>query len=328
MSIKVRTNTIPFNSGAKSPAQVMEIAHTLGRIVVRVTGELGVTVAATLREDGVLNVLQRVDMKKGSTTFKSIGDNSRFGAAAKIRNFFNQFEYGNLPVLNQPGVGVATNLFDFTFTIPMEAVPMLAKNYSEESRSLSMLSPSDADIVLDFFWGVVADVISAGTATLDNVEAEIIGVMFPEFDGAMMPLLMHETTQQVQLQAGANSADIQNLNRVGTVPYIFLLGVDNELRDDDNFNRVDFLMNVNTSLVETSWQALKAQAQEISGLQGTGFIPTGVNLVVFDDELNGRGALELDDTLNIRGLTLSTDHDTLTETFRLIAHHVHFQEQF
>lgn len=327
MAKKIPCGSVALTAGTKAPTLVLPISDTLSRLQIRVAGSLVVSSGLTLTEDGVLNLLRQINLSIGGVPFKVIGDNSRYGSAGKLCYFFNQLQYGNLPPLNQVAVGTGTNAFNFTVTVPIELPQLLSPRWPNDSARLTMLSPTTKDIELDIYWGDTGDVFSAGSATFSGVTAEVIGIVHPNLNHVRMPLLLNETTQQVQIQAGLNSDDRQDLNKVGTVPYIGFLAVDNGLRNDANFNAVKFYLNGNVVVLQQSWGAMKAAAQEAAGIQATGGLATGVNMALFDDEGNAEGVIELEDTLEVKAWKLSTDHAALTGTFRLYAHHFYLLPQ-
>ena len=101
MALKETTNFVDLVAGQRSPAAVMQIAHTLQRIDLRFSGDLVVTGALTLVEDGVLNIAPLIELKVGGVNVKVIGDGSGLGAGSKILYYDNQALYGTLPILNQ-----------------------------------------------------------------------------------------------------------------------------------------------------------------------------------------------------------------------------------
>jgi len=336
MSKELRTGTVDWVSGQQAPVHTMEIADALGEIIVRVTGVLNVTVAATLHEDGVLNSIRQWEFGVGSVPVKICGDNSMLGAAGRIRYYMNQLEYGNLPVLNQPAVGVAANAFDFTFTVPVQYPKLFGKEWPEGSRVSTMLSPTAKRKEVTFHWGTVNDVISAGTATLVTTVAEIIARVYPKYnagikleDGTYVPFpyLLYENTQQIIPDLGATTEDVNRLNRKGMVPCIGLMGISTSLRNDALWNNLEFRKNVDDRKIRASWGALKALAQERAGLQAATFLPTGINMAFFDGEQDGDGMVDLTNALAIQGWDLAIDHAALGATQRMYAHHYYLGAQ-
>lgn len=324
MAERNRLGVIPFSSGLQSPAFLITNKNTLGRLQLRITGELNVTIAATLREDGVLRLLRRISIEIGGEPIKTIGDGSALASAGKLLHFMNRLQYGSRSAVTQPAVGVGVNPFSFLLTIPFEMPPNLSRDWPDRSRFATALSPTSDDVDVIATWGTVADVIASGTASLQQVEAEVVAVTHPDLDVIPMPLLLKETTQQVQITAGANPGDEQPLNKSGLLPYLFLFAFDNDLRNNSQFNSLDFLLNSKVSKLRQSFDGLRDSARSNLGLDTD--LDVGVNLALFDEDQNGDGTINLSDP-RIASWRLETDHAALTAPFRLIAHHYHMEQQ-
>lgn len=327
MSQQVSNGFIDLTSGQRAPTFRVPVKSTLGRLILRLTGNLVVTAAATLREDGILRLLKRIELDIGGVRVKTIGDGNALSGAGPLLYYMNQFYYGSVPQLSQPAVGVATNAFSATLSIPFEMPPALSNQYPQNKdfsgRNISMLSPTEKEIELNVDWGAVADVISAGTATLSATRLEVISVVYPQFDSVQMPLLLHENTKQATLSTGANADERTEMDRVGVVPAIGILSFDNTVRDDGVFNGIDAIINGNNHVYDMSWEAMRANAKEQSGLAA---VTEGAGMVVFDREENLQGALVLD-AGDVKNFQMSIDHAALTATWRVLLHVLSLQKQ-
>lgn len=316
---KVRTGQIALTENQQSNPSDIAIADTVTDLLLTLTGELNVTAAATLFEDGIMRLLQRIQVTLGGETIKEIGDNGVNGAALKMLFFFNQLQYGVLPQLTQPAVGVGVNAFNVSVRIPFSLPPRLSSALGA-GRHISAMQAVDEDLQIVVDWGAVGDVISAGTATLQNVSLEVAAVTDPNLNEIETPMILNEKTQNLQLTTGANTADQVSLNRVGTVPYIMLLGIDAGARNSDVWNRLTYLRNTVERELDLSWDAMQAASKEAAGLQGV-TLPVGVNMALFDESEDLSGALPVGDQRETKGWQLQINHDALTAAFRLFHHH-------
>lgn len=337
MGNMVRAGEIDFVSGGRAITFRVPVKSTLKALHFRLTGNLVVTVAATLREDGVLRLVKRMEISVGGVKIKSIGDGSAYASAAVHCYYYNQLLYGALPNLSQPAVGVATNAFSADFAVPFEMPPALASMYPSQvvgvgdkamqisARKITELSPTGKDIEIDVDWGAVADVISAGTATLSSVKLEVVAEVEPELDIIQMPLLLQETTKQATLNAGANTREETDLDRFGIVPFIMVMAWDNSVRADNVFNRYQYVLNGDNYKIDMSWGLSKNDAKRAAGLQAT-TLPTGVNLGLFDREETGDGAIILD-AGDVKRFSFFLDHAALTATFKVTLHQFQISKQ-
>jgi hypothetical protein len=340
MSVQVRGGDIDFVSGQRALTKRLPVKSTIGAIHLYLTGDLVVTVAATLREDGILRLLKRIEVSVGGRRLKAIGDGAAFSGGGVVLHHSNRVLYNEEPYLNQPAVGVATNPFSAMLTIPMEMPPALASQYPSRTvrmagkadkfvtlnaRKLTMLSPTGKDVEIDIDWGAVSDVISAGTATLANVKAEVIIETFPQYDRVQMPLLMHETSKQADLTAGANAREQTRLDRFGIVPFHILMGWDNSIRADSVYNRVNYVINGSNHRIDQTWGSLQANLIRAMGFQAAAF-PTGVNAAIFDSEEDGEGMLIVDAD-DVKEFSLFVDHAALTSTFKILLHQYQIKAQ-
>jgi hypothetical protein len=144
--------TILYSSGNSIATEVPKTYLTKD-IVIRLTGDLVVTMAATIRPEAPLGLLQKIELVgDGSETIWSITGRDAYRLA--------QISFGKAGELVPPAGGVATNPFQATVMISAEAA--------------NMAVPVDSYLDLREFektelrvqWGAAATVFSAGAATI------------------------------------------------------------------------------------------------------------------------------------------------------------------
>ena len=328
MSQKIQVGFIPFNAGVPSDF-LMTVKSSILRVSLRITGNLVVGVApATLVANGILNLVRKIEMRIGAIVKKVWGDGSILGAGAKLLYRKNIIEYGIIGELTQPAVSVGTNPFAVTLVIPYEMPPRISRNWQNNSQRSTCLSPTALDHYIKLYWGTVADVATlggGGSVALTNCQVEVACTVEPLLDSVKMPLFLCESNQNVNIQAGINSNDRQPLNKEGLLVGSALFGVDNGVDNDASFNTLDFLLNVNNSVLRRDWNGLKAGAREIAGLQSA--LPAGLNYALFDEGQNGDGIIPVGVPQFARGWDLAVDHAALTTVFALYAQHNYLEPQ-
>jgi len=338
MADKVRAGEIDFVSGGRALTLKVPVKSTLGALHFLLTGDLVETAGGgTLLEDSVYRLIKRLEVSVGGLKIKTLGDGAAYSGAGVQAYYYNQILWNTLPELSEPAVTVGTNAFRAAFSVPFEMPPALANQYPQQNvqsggktfsinaRKLTMLSPTGKDIEIDVDWGVVGDVISGGTNSLDSVKLEVIAEIYPELDGIQMPLLLHETTKQADFTAGANTREETQLDRFGIVPFINMITWDNGVKDDAVMNRAQYVINGVNYKIDSSWNALKADTKRAAGLQAAA-LPTGVAMAIFDSEEDGSGALILDAS-DVKRFSLFSDHDALTGVFKQTLHQFQIKKQ-
>ena len=316
---KPRSGTIAFVEGAQARPFLVSVKDTMTDIILRLTGVLTVTVGLTLNEDDIMRLLRRIQFTLDGNPFKIIGDSSGNGAAGKLMYYANQLLYGVLPEYTPPGVGVAAHPFDLTIKIPL-SLPKRLSGAMGQGRHITSLQTGARELEIVVDWGNLADIYSVGTATLANVQIEVIPVTDPRLNDMPNRMFLQEQTQNLQVTAGANTNEVVQLNKSGLVPYIIMLGLDTDVRNDAVWNRLYFRRNTTEVEIDMSWEAMKAEAKAAASLQGA-TLPAGINLALFDEAEDGQGMLDVGDQEFTKGWDLTVDHDALGAAFRLFAHH-------
>lgn len=224
--------------------------HLYATLWLRIAGDLVVTAGATLRENGILNLIKRIQIKaEGAVTVKNMN-----GALAFLTA---KYESGVQPQLSQPAVGVATN--PFSACIPISFI--LPPSYGRKNRYSSMLD-SDLFKTLQLLinTGGVADVISAGTATLDNLtytthSMEISGIQNRITD-------MNIESQQDKNFTSASTNLEQDLPLGHFYRRFALRASDNGAQSDTMINSVKLKANGTNILVDLTWDQLLAMNKE------------------------------------------------------------------
>lgn len=318
-----RVGVIPFRSGAQADPFKIPIRDPITFIDVVLTGVITVTVATTLVEDNILNLLKRIQLVLGGRVKKTIGDNSPYGSAGRILYYSNPALFGNSPPFVAPGTGVAAHAFKAVLRIPVQMPPLLSRNMNPLAFvKATALHIGSEDLELFVDWGTTADVWSAGTATFTTAPSiEVVVGYDPSLGNVPQAFDFHEHTQSLALAsgAGANADFTDDLSKVGIVPYAFLLGFDNSVRADAVWNRLDFKINEQIDIIDGSWDFFKSMWQTAPQLQAV-TPPVGVGLALFDQEMDGGGFLQINDPAVVSAWKLHLDHDALTSINRLYVH--------
>jgi hypothetical protein len=321
-----KVGVIPYRSGQQADPFKIPVRAPITSIDLVLTGTLTVTVAITLVEWTILNLLRRVQLQINGDVKKNIGDNSYYGAGGRMLYFGNQAYYGNIPDYIAPGVGVAAHTFKAVLRIPVQMPKLLTSELegnAELVRKSTAMQPGSGRVEVLVDWGTLSDVFSAGTATFTTApEIEVITNSDPTLQGIPQTFDFHEHTQQLGISsgAGANADFPDDLSRIGVEPYALLLGIDNGLLDDDVYNRIKFSLNEELDVIDGSWNFYKNAYKLAAGLQATAS-PTGVGLALFDMDKDLGNAIQANDTINVKGWKAHVDHDALTSINRLLVHH-------
>ncbi len=324
----IRLGTVAYVAGAQAAPFEITTPLPMDSIEFKCTGVATVGVApATLVEDGVLNLIRRIQITKGGSVEQNVGFNERFGAAGKLLQALMRLWYGQTPVENQPAVAIGANAFDFSLVVPLAWSKILHKSVEPRS-SLDMgcmrRDGQRVDAVIDF--GADADALTpggGGTAVITNMQVEIIAHVRPELQRVAADHInrYHRlASESVAVGAGALAADQQRLNQaVGMSPGFLVLAVDNDLRDPDYINRLRVLINATDLRFDASWDAIVAQTRELAGLQVA--MPAGFGWVDFDSARDVGGYLPLG-AKDIASAILELDHDaTAGGNLRVYATH-------
>jgi len=309
----VRQGLLAYAAGG-TVRQEITTPHAVSKIEVRVTGTLTVGVAeAALVEDGVLNIIRTIRVTKASRPVLQFGLGDALLSGGKLLSVWDRFWYQELPTVNQPAVGVATNAFDYSVFLPFRFSENLFRGAQPRDGLDAGCIRRDGeriDVEIDF--GVDTDVATpggGGTAVV-AAELEIIYHSMPEL-AQVPPEYMNKwlrtTTESVGIGTALNPADQQRLNAaLGLEPFMMLLAVDNDCRDPDFLNRVRVLLNGTDMVYDQSWDAVVSHSRALAGLQVA--LPDGYGMVDFDERRDMSGALPMG-AGNVASSVLETDHD-------------------
>lgn len=325
---EVRVGEVAFAASQQANPLLVNVADPITELRLRLTGELNVTVTVALNEDAIQRIVRRIQVTKGGVPIKIIGNNGVTGAAFRLANPYNRFLFGNAPELVQPALVAGVNAFSATVQIPFALPRTLYQQLGGGvGRFVSMLLPGGEEVRVIIDWGAVADIISSGTATLQNVSIEVVAITNNTFNVGENPprSFLKEVTQVLDITAGANTDEPITLNRNGALPFMFLFNLDNALRNNAVLNRLRFLQNATGILIDQSFQALRQDGVALFGMQGATLLD-GTAMVVFDRDGDLTGALDLDNPQVFNSFRVNIDHDALTGTFLLIAHHFYLDD--
>ena len=321
---KIKVGDVALVDNGPSPSVRIAVKDAIVDVVLCLTGSLVVSSALTLIEDDILNLVKRVVFLLGGKPLRTFGDNSRYGSAFRMLSLVhNRLWYGVLPDHSAPATGVATNAFRATVSVPFRLSDLLFRGVPKVGRNITAMLSGAQELEMVVDWGTTSDIFSAGAATFLDVKIEVIAVTDPSLNRLPRDarMLLREETQNLGVGAGANTAEVLDLNRRGQEPGMFVSVVDNSLRNDALVNRVQVKGNLSETLLDESWAALRAESRARSGLQVA--LPTGVAAAWFDEDGDLSGAVNLDDPAAVKSFQAILDRDAGTGTYKVQAHHVH-----
>lgn len=200
--------------------------HMYATLWIRIAGNLVVTSAVTLKENGILNLLKNIQIKaEGALVPKNMS-----GVLAYLTA---KYENRVAPTLSQPAVGVATNAFNASIPISF----ILPPDYGRADRSSTLFDSFPLKTLqLILSTGDVDDVISAGAATFSNLSysvhsAEIAGITTRATDS-------NQESQQDKNFTSASTA-LEHDMPVGNIYRRFAIrAVDNGVQSDAVLNSI------------------------------------------------------------------------------------------
>jgi len=152
LSLGLAPVSIPFDTIVR--ASEVPKTYLTKDIFVRLTGNLVVTVAATIRPEAPLGLLQTIELAgDGNEVLWKLAGRDAY----RLMHLF----HGKAGELVPPVGGVGTNAFSASIILSAEAVNMAVP--VDSYLDLREFEKTELRIT----WGTVADVISAGTATID-----------------------------------------------------------------------------------------------------------------------------------------------------------------
>lgn len=321
----IKVGSIVFQSGTRANTFKMPVADPVTEIRLAVTGNLDVTVAATLRQLGDLNIFKKITVSRGGRQIKVIGLNGQVASAGKFIYLTAQVAQGFLPDRTAPAVGVAVNPFSYTLPIFFEVPRTFLRNAGARAGALTAIQPSEKSLDIDIDFGTVADVISAGTATLTGINIDVIAVVDTALHGirnGKTPLMIfaeHSKQLAIASGAGANTHFQDDIDAIGGLMQAALIGFDNSVLTDTAYNSLIMRVNGTDERISGTWLALKAATKGMAGLQGT-ILPEGLAWLQVDDGLDGTGIIDMSDTKLTKSVKVEVDHDALTATNILALH--------
>lgn len=235
---------------------------------LRITGNLVVTVLATLHEDGILNLIRRIELlANGKDVIKSL---SGYNLGQINRDYFS-----TAPMVSEPAVGVATNAFEVLLHLPFQMI--------EEDLRGSLDPRNLTGYDLNIQWGTVSNVITAGTATLTNVTLRVEADETEPGMGldAMTEFwVRHTTIRKAFTQSGETEIDLP----IGNTYRGFLIVV----REGATLARSNAPLDETlVELVENGTEKHRSYlADTLRGrnqLMNQGALPTGVYLLKLDE---------------------------------------------
>lgn len=279
--------------------------NVIRRIGINFEGTLtvaGGTTDGTLVEDGILNLLRRIELKaNGSDTLKSVN--------AKTLFFKAQFEDGSSDVLVQPAVTVGAN----TFRVQLYLDMLLKNTVRDTVALLDARRLTGFDLFITTGDGSNGDIVSGGdraevtTGTIQVTLEEIVGVV-GEFHANVETLFELDLTGQA-----ASTKRIIKLTRGDLYKTLAILVRDNAVRDNAFVINVKLIVDGTNVLVDLPWNDLQNRNVQFYGVERvSGASPvTGFAIIEFDRE---HELISLIDTLNVADFDLEFEHGSPTST--------------
>lgn len=322
---QVRVGIVPFTAGQQAQPLRVAVADPIDELELIYSGVITVPAGGcTWLEDQMLRVLRRIQMTIGGRPFKVIGDNSVFASGGRLLSHFTPLLYASRPLRNLAAATEGSNAFSYSMKIPFTMPPALSKKIRRRDRQATVLKTGGEDIDLVVDWGTIVDATATANVAIASANIEVIAHTDPSLAKLETSLaLFKENTQQLAILAGANNAEELDLNRAGMEPYMLLWNIDDSLQDDAAINRLQIKANVTDVLADMSWLATQAVMQDAVGRQIAPDV--GVSGILFDEGEDGESFLPAGDVALVRKLAAIVDHDALTATFRLIAHHYYIE---
>jgi hypothetical protein len=328
-SREIILGTIPYTANQRSAALKLPVHDTLLALKLRLTGVHNVVTNAltSVVPDAPLTLARQIQLYIGGELIQSWGDNSDIGAGGKCCYYNDQIFYGYLPELVIPVVGVGANAISSTIVMPFAMPPALTDNFPSGGDKGTAILPTSKDIELYVSWGdpTSLGVVGAGTQTITACQIEVVGLIdsdlnamaYPDATGKRTPMgLLYVNTKQASLSAGANANEESDIDRVGALCYLGIIGIDNSIRADGVFNNLKLSFNTHDVRAQGSWGSFKDTAKYLAGLQAA-VLPVGVNFISLDQSQNGGGFVDTVDG-SITAVKLGIDHAALTATFRAL----------
>jgi len=152
LSLPCSPLTIPYDSGNTRGTEVPKTYLTKD-IHVRLTGDLVVTVAVTLKSEAPLGLIAKIELAgDGNETIWALSGRDAY----RLAHIF----HGQSAELVAPAVGVGTNPFSASFILSAEAVNMAVP--VDSYLDLREFEKTELRVT----WGAVTTVIATGTATI------------------------------------------------------------------------------------------------------------------------------------------------------------------
>jgi hypothetical protein len=271
--------------------------HMFARLWIRISGNLVVTAAVTLQENGILNLLKNIQIKaEGALVPKNMS-----GVLAYLRS---KYEGRVAPTLSQPATAAGTNAFNAS--IPIDFI--LPSDYGRNDR-YSTLFDSDIYKTLQIILssGNVDDVISAGTATLSSVTYavhtdEITGIANRFTD-------MNQESQQDKNFSSASTALEHDMPLGNLFRSFAIRAVNNGSQSDTLLNSIQVRMNGNIILADLTWDELldiNKQEYHVESME-TGFAILNLDVRrLFAEMVPSKNASSLKLIYNVDAPTSST----------------------
>lgn len=270
---EVLIDTFVPNTGKKSNKHVYTRRFVLSKLRFELTGNLVVgTKDATLNEDGILNLVKRVQ-------FTLFGDTTPFSADGPTLHRINSVINADREFVSQPVVTVGTNAFalslDMRFTMEDMILSEGFKLVTDKFRGRDIKEPS-----YDILLGDETDVAtegSGGTIALDSLS---VNVYAQDEDVEMKENEIREELIDLDALDVASAADgLVDLRDNNILRRIAFLVRDAGSLSDDVVDEIQIIRNSDQTIKRVKWQDAQREMKKQYGMSddlfskiGTGFL--------------------------------------------------------
>jgi len=243
-SVDTGVNPILFDSGNAATRKLPQ-GNLIKDLTLRLTGNLVIAGAGgtLVGNESPLSLIQRIEI---------VTDTNRTLWSASGRDLFRyaHFMYGKANELVAPALGIATNPFAATISLPQEAIRFVkpVESYYNSRRY--------QETNLRITWGTAANLSSTGTLSITNCQIDIIcsttttGFGLQRFDKII-------TSQQIPVTATNNSLD-QLVPKNGHLSRVLIRTTRDQATVDDIVNRVSLIGDTSYRMRDTlSWRTLQ-----------------------------------------------------------------------
>jgi hypothetical protein len=219
----------------------------------------------------------------------------------------NTIDNNIAPTLQQPAIGVAVNPFFVEMMIPFSCLNAFPDDYTI-FNSKKLKDQNNEQFDLEIALGTVADVISAGTAVLQNITARVNAMILENEPSNIYRPLNSETmranrTVLTGIGVFKSAFDLKTGNKLKRVAILVEDGSD--LNSDVTIDEIRLRKGTQTYVQQWKWLQLKDDMKKLYGLAT---VPEGFAVIEIDRNLDFSNMLDtkLEDQVYLEVDTFAT----------------------